>query len=425
MLTTEQNRRLTETSRGTPMGELLRRHWHPIAAASEFDESPTKAVRLLGEDLVVYRDLSGTFGLLERHCSHRRADLSNGFVEEHGLRCSYHGWAFDECGRCVAQPFEDISGASERFRGAAAVRAYAVAQMAGLVFAYLGPDPVPVLPRWETFGYRNGFAQIVFAPVDCNWFQAVENDMDPVHFEWLHANWSFARNGRGGTYAPTHLRIAVDEYPFGLGYRRLLENETEDDRNWNRARFHLMPNIFVPGGTHLEYRVPVDDTHMMSVVWAWDPVPVDRHPYEQKKIPHWHAQLTDEAGRYLTSHVINQDTIAWVGQGVITDRQNEHLGRSDIGVVKLRRRFLTDLGRIERGEDPSGVFRDASASELVPWPQDRRSEFEPGISRADWERRRRYLREATGTADHFRLYAGQPDRVRSEYESVMGLPDDT
>ena len=99
------NRRLSETGAGTPMGELMRRYWHPIAAVAELDDHPTKPVRLMGEDLVLYKDLSGGYGLLDRHCAHRRADLSYGFVEDCGLRCNYHGWAFDETGRCIDQPF--------------------------------------------------------------------------------------------------------------------------------------------------------------------------------------------------------------------------------------------------------------------------------------------------------------------------------
>jgi 5,5'-dehydrodivanillate O-demethylase len=138
MLSVEENVLLTQTSKGTPMGELLRRHWHPIAGASEFEERSTKQVRLLGEDLVLYQDRSGTFGLMDLHCPHRRADMSYGFVEECGLRCSYHGWAFDQSGQCVSAPFEDTVSGSTRFRDQMQIKAYPVQEMAGLLFAYLG-----------------------------------------------------------------------------------------------------------------------------------------------------------------------------------------------------------------------------------------------------------------------------------------------
>ncbi|HZD20412.1 MAG TPA: Rieske 2Fe-2S domain-containing protein, partial [Burkholderiales bacterium] len=108
MLSAEKNRLLTQVGPGTPMGELLRRYWMPIGGASEFDDTPIKPIRLLGEDLVLYKDQGGRFGLLERHCPHRRADLSHGFVEQRGIRCNYHGWLMDESGRCIEQPYDDI-----------------------------------------------------------------------------------------------------------------------------------------------------------------------------------------------------------------------------------------------------------------------------------------------------------------------------
>ncbi len=128
------------------MGELLRRHWHPIAAVTEFEDKSTKQVRLLSEDLVLYKDRSGTFGLLALHCAHRRADLSYGFVEECGLRCSYHGWAFDQAGNCLSAPFEDSSSGNTRFRDQIKQPAYPVQEMGGLIFAYLGPQPAAGAP---------------------------------------------------------------------------------------------------------------------------------------------------------------------------------------------------------------------------------------------------------------------------------------
>lgn len=146
-LSEEENLRMTEVGTGTPMGELLRRYWHPVAAVTEFEDRSTKPVRLMGEDLVLYRDLSGTCGLVQRHCAHRRADLSYGYVEERGLRCSYHGWCYDEQGRCTAQPFEDMAHENTRFRDSIKLDAYPVQEKAGLLFAHLGPDPAPLCPN--------------------------------------------------------------------------------------------------------------------------------------------------------------------------------------------------------------------------------------------------------------------------------------
>jgi len=111
VLKAEENKTLMQVGPGTPMGELLRRYWMPIAPVEELNDQPTKAVRLFGEDLVLYKDKSGTYGLVDRQCPHRRADMSYGFIEECGLRCNYHGWLFDETGRCTQQPFEEIGRA--------------------------------------------------------------------------------------------------------------------------------------------------------------------------------------------------------------------------------------------------------------------------------------------------------------------------
>lgn len=426
MLDAESNKLLTEVGKGTPMGELLRRYWHPIAAVTEFESQDLKPVRLLGEDLVLFRSREGHYGLVQRQCAHRRADLSYGWVDEAGLRCSYHGWAYDVSGACVSQPFEDVTRGerNQRFRDSCRITAYPVREMAGLLFAYLGPLPSPELPRWELFDYRNGFAQIIFAEVPCNWLQAVENDLDPVHFEWLHANWSARQAGQRNFRAPTHLKIDVFEWEFGFGYRRILEDTTEADPVWSQPRLHLMPNIFMPGGEHLEYRVPVDDHRTLSVVWAWEAVPQDREPYVQTRIPHWYAPIQDPAtGRWITTHIINQDTVAWVGQGVIADRTAERLASSDVGIVALRRRLRQDLEAVARGQDPSGVVRDPDKARLVRWPDNRRPLHERGLPRAEWlrqlEGRRR--RVGIGEDEYFIFYAGQPPEVRRAYEEAMGL----
>ena len=111
MLSEEKNRQLTQVGPGTPMGEVLRRHWHPVAGIDDLDRNPIKPVRLMGEDLVLFKDLSGDYGLVDRHCAHRRADLSYGYVEQAGIRCNYHGWRFDSAGRCIEQPYEEIGRA--------------------------------------------------------------------------------------------------------------------------------------------------------------------------------------------------------------------------------------------------------------------------------------------------------------------------
>ena len=214
-----------------------------------------------------------------------------------------------------------------------------------------------------------------------------------MHFEWLHSNWSLAQAGKPAN-SPAHVRIEVDEWEFGFGYKRILEGGSEADQNWTLPRLHCMPNIFAVGGTHFEYRTPIDDTHTLSVVWAWEPVPVEQQPYVQTSVPHWYAPITDPAtGRWITTHTINQDTVAWVGQGAITDRENEHLGRSDIGVVMLRNRLADDLARVERGEDPSGLIRDPERNACIIWPNNRTERLTNGAHEGRENRRSQAIQQ--------------------------------
>lgn len=417
MITEQDNKRLTQVAKGTQMGELLRRYWHPVAAVSEFDNRrTTKPVRLLGEDLVLYRDLGGRYGLVERQCPHRRADLANGYVEECGLRCSYHGWLFDEKGNCLQQPFEEVIETS-RFKDRIHIQSYPVQELAGLLFAYLGPAPIPLVPNWELFTLTNGFAQIVFSDVACNWLQCQENSIDPVHFEWLHANWSRVQAGIREP-SPTHLKIHFEEFEYGLAYRRLLANEGEDSRSWQWPRLCILPNLFQPL-SHFEWRVPVDEETTLTVVWQYTRIPSDREPYVQEKIPAWNAEIFDPTtGELTTSHVVNQDTVAWVGQGKISDRENEHLGRSDEGVRMLRRQLENDMAAIERGEHPKGLVFDPEDNRCIKLPG--REILARRVTRDEWwENFRAFHRNLSG--DYFSLLAGQPERVRAEFEEVMGI----
>src|SRR5437660_9441540 len=162
MLAREENELLTRIGPETPAGELLRRYWHVVAATSEITEDkPKKRVRVLGEDLVLYRDRSGKYGLIAEHCAHRGVSLYYGFVEEDGIRCAYHGWKYDACGLCIEQPFEPQGTNLMR---EACQPAYPVQQLAGILFAYMGPQPAPLLPRWETLVRRDGKRRILVLP---------------------------------------------------------------------------------------------------------------------------------------------------------------------------------------------------------------------------------------------------------------------
>ena len=408
---------LTQTSAGTPMGELLRRYWWPIAGVSEFDEPGAKPVRLLGEDLVLYRDLGGRFGLLDRHCRHRRADLSYGYVEECGLRCNYHGWLYDAAGHCLAMPYEDAAHPQARLKDEIRIKAYPVAPLGGLLWAYLGPEPRPLLPDWEFLSWPNGFRQIVKAEIPCNWFQCQENSIDPVHFEWTHSNWSLRLKGKTGPYTPPHLKVAFEEFEYGFQYKRIRADTSEHDDLWTIGRVCLWPNALFTGN-HIEWRVPIDDENTLSVTWAYSRVPREREPYDQDRIPTWQGPIVDErSGRWITSHVMNQDFVAWVGQGRIADRTREYLSESDRGIVMIRRRFLRDLEAIARGEDPKAVIRDPAINHAIRLPVADRARLAGGLSRAEMLKDPLSRRSLEG----YVFQTGQPPEVRQAFLAAMGF----
>jgi 5,5'-dehydrodivanillate O-demethylase len=402
MLSSEDNDRLTRVSRGTPMGELLRRYWQPIAAVAELDEHPTRAVRLLGEDLVLFKDTRARYGLLDRHCVHRRADLCYGVVEDRGLRCQYHGWLYDGTGRCLEQPFEDIARPEARFKDKVTIAAYPVEAKAGLLWAYLGPLPAPLVPDWDLY-HEPGYKQIVFAEIPCNWFQGQENSIDPIHFEWLHTNWSAALSGQEGR-APTHLKIGFAEFEWGFVYRRVRADTTEEDELWTVGRVCLWPNCLYTG--KFEWRVPIDDETTLHVAWFNDPVPPGPPPFEQPRIPYWYGPIRDpETGRWITSHVMNQDFVAWIGQGRVADRTKERLGESDRGIILLRKRMLEEAAVVARGGEPKAVIRDPAKNHKLALPRVRQGRGAPRGVQPDRPRPMLW-------------HAGQPPEIAAEIERI-------
>jgi 5,5'-dehydrodivanillate O-demethylase len=397
------------------MGNLLRRYWMPVAGASELDAKPVKPLRILGEDLVLYRDRGGRYGLIARRCAHRGADLSCGTVEETGIRCFYHGWKFNEQGACIEQPYEDIASPNPKSRAGCDIAGYPVRALAGLLWAYMGPQPAPELPVWEPFTFENGFREIVTADIPCNWFQCQENSIDPVHFEWMHDNWNAQLRG-SNTQAPRHLKLRFDEFEHGFVYRRIREGLDESDPNWSIGRVALWPNAFYLG-MHFEWRVPVDDENTLSIAWFFMRVPKGREPYVQEQIPTWVSPVCDEKGDFIVSHVINQDIVGWVGQGRIADRTKENLRSSDIGIIEMRKRFFADLDRVAKGEDPSGLIRDKAKAARVPLPDVMRKYNVEGVPLADYHKHPLLRERLAGFRHHF----GQPPEVRRAFEEAMGI----
>jgi len=341
MLTEAQNEQLTRVGPGTPMGDLLRRYWMPIAGASELDENPVKAMRLFGEDLVLYRDLSGQHGLVDRQCAHRRADLSYGFVEKQGLRCNYHGWSYDAGGVCVSRPYEDIALAPTVKKACIQIKAYPVQEKAGLIWAYMGPQPAPLLPDWEPFSWPHGFVQIVNSVVPCNWLQCQENSIDPVHFEWMHNNWTTRQKGALGPYSPEHKELAFEEFEYGLVYKRIRGQATKDDPMWTIGRVCLWPNAFFLGD-HFEWRIPIDDDNTLSITWSFVRVPAESEPYVQTRIPTWYSPIKDpQTGLEGKFSVFHAAAVAIIDGAAGEQQFSDEAARAPATVALRKRVFPT------------------------------------------------------------------------------------
>jgi 5,5'-dehydrodivanillate O-demethylase oxygenase subunit len=369
MLTREENDMLTRVGRGTPAGELLRRYWQPLAAAAELTEAkPILAVRLLGEDLVIYRDKQGRYGLVGEQCPHRRASLAFGRVDEQGIRCPYHGWKFDSTGRCLEQPAEPEASA---FKDKIKHTAYPVERLGGMLFAYLGPEPRPLMPRWDVLAWENGKRWIQKQEIlNCNWLQPMENSVDPSHLYWLH----------GGT---AHLARAMDHYEethefLRFEYGIMKRRATPGKKPGAKAEIDQHPLIFPNTLRHvfkmketagklrhnLQMRVPVDDTHTQVYVVYFEPNETD-HSAADGDVACEFFPVHDEHGEYRLDQVLVQDAMAWETQGAITDRTQEHLGTGDEGVIMLRKLLREQIEIVRGGGEPLGIIRDGKTNRLI------------------------------------------------------------
>jgi 5,5'-dehydrodivanillate O-demethylase len=368
MLSPEQNETLTKVGPGTPMGKLLRRYWHPVAACSELVERPVKAIKILGEPLVLYRDKKGRPGLVGDTCAHRRASMLYGIPEDDGLRCAYHGWKYDRTGRCAEMPAEP---AGSTFKERIKIPAYPVEELGGLLFAYLGPEPAPLLPRWDLLVRDDALRDIGLAVVPCNWVQIMENGLDPVHVEWLHQhfnNYVLDRLGReGDKKSPQHHeKIGFDVFEHGIIKRRVLEGETEESEDWRTGHPIIFPNILLSGSVRrptFQIRVPIDDTHTAHWWYSCYVASPGAAAAPQEKIPFYKVPVpsVDEDGEpqwTLLDNNSGQDIAMWYTQGPVADRSLEKLADSDKGVILYRKMLQEEMEKAQRGEDPMNVMRD-------------------------------------------------------------------
>lgn len=381
MTRSDRNRRaerldpLTQTARDTEMGQLLRRFWHPVAVSRTLGAGTAKALRILGEELTIYRGASGRAHLVGGRCAHRLTRLATGSIEGEHIRCMYHGWLYDGAGQCVERPAE-----RQTRPGEIAIAAYPVEEYCGLVFAYLGAGTPPPfdLPRKAVFERPGAIIYAKEEPWPCNWFQMVENSMDAAHVSFVH------QKGRLGTFGAA-VTPAVPQLSYAETEAGIRQTATRSPTNV-RVSDWTFPNnnhISQPGLTRDDpwidvaiWMVPQDDESTSRfTLWSvprtggaadqrfldycarhGDYNPADHHDALME-----HGQYPDDLLMELTSA---QDYVVQVGQGRIADRAKEWLGESDAGIVFLRRIFLRELEAIRTGRPAKEWRRLAQPAEL-------------------------------------------------------------
>jgi phenylpropionate dioxygenase-like ring-hydroxylating dioxygenase large terminal subunit len=366
------NARLTEVRRGTPMGELMRRYWHPIGLAAYATDLP-REVRVLGEDLILFRDKKGRPGLVHPRCAHRGSSLFYGAIEEEGIRCCYHGWLFNVQGECIERPAEPggrgLQGTSIRQPW------YPLQERYGLIWAYLGPaEKKPLLPRYNVFEELEPGEQIftddqnigagAFGVVPFNWLQHYENIHDVAHFFWLHYLHSGPQFGdRFGEIDLLAMRRDLHKLTNTPAYETNSRGVTArrcqtlpDGRELRTVvetvlpTLRVVPNPFGKEGRvdHIGFVLPVDDNsfRIFTVLRAPDRGYFD---FFTKRIGEIQSMTTEDRQRKPN------DLEAQGSQGPITLHSEEHLASSDKAIVMLRRLFEAQIKAVEEGRDPIGV----------------------------------------------------------------------
>jgi 5,5'-dehydrodivanillate O-demethylase oxygenase subunit len=379
-MTPEENTLLTQVGPGTPGGELLRRYWHPIMGTSALKAKQAMSVRLMGEDLVLFRDARGKLGLLEPQCAHRRVDLSTGYVDDRGLKCAYHGWTYDTTGQCVEQPGEP---AGSRLKERVKIKSYVAEELGGLIFAYMGPQPAPLLPRWDFLVDEGMLRQVGHVIAPFNWLQGIENSYDAVHAELLHGQFfKHALDKRGDPTDPKyeinvapmtrrHEEIRYDPTDYGFIRRVVLEGDGKNADMFNVGHGKVFPNITTVngGGTCTStFQVPVDDTHTLYLGHRAYRFPEWVTPPKQEEVPWFPIPIKDENGNWIDDDIVGQDLMVMIAQGPIHDRSKEILGTTDVGVVQYRRFLKQQIEKVQKGEEPIGVYRDPAKNQRLELP---------------------------------------------------------
>jgi 5,5'-dehydrodivanillate O-demethylase len=364
MLSLEENETLTRVGPGTAAGIMLRRYWWPVGFSDhvKVKGSPVRA-RLLGEDFVLFRDGHARLGMVDLHCSHRGSSLEFGRVEDQGIRCCYHGWLYDVGGNCLEQPAEP---ADSTFKERIKHGAYQTQELAGFIFAYIGPSPAPLLPRYDLLLEENGERVIGAGTEYCNWLQRAENSVDQTHLVALHA--------------PEYPQMALKRPDIG----------------WQQTAYGAKITMHVPGVTKpkhshwifpshtrhttarqgripdhaIRFRVPTDDTHTATFWLRFTPYSEAERSkkLEQRTVGFENDQpgiytRVDDGWWGVASH--DQDRVAQESQGAIYDRSKEHLGAADEGVILLRKLIIESIDAVRAGQDPFWILRGAPDNQPI------------------------------------------------------------
>jgi nitrite reductase/ring-hydroxylating ferredoxin subunit len=379
---------LTCVEPGSPMGELLRRYWQPVCPSDEVTDLPKK-VKLLGEEIVVFRDKKGRVGALEPHCAHRGTSLEWGRVEEEGLRCCYHGWLYDTQGQCI-----DMACETDAFCKKMDIwqEAYPTHEYGGLIFVYMGPPGTqPLFPLYDIIDtryrddvelrgmrvwgdYSAGYVK------DCNWLQHWENVVDPYHLLVLHK--MISGEQFVGAMMKGTPQLSLEKTSLGVRYRFV--NDLPTGNRLVRYVECVVPNIFLIANIHesgtvpkrkdwpseFSWVVPIDNESMrgLSIV-SW---PLENGAPKADWTPRTAAEIPERVGwragsRSYEERQRNPDDLeAQEGQRPVAVHALEHLGTTDIGVIWLRQMLREQIKRVETGHDPMNVVRDAGANHKIP-----------------------------------------------------------
>jgi nitrite reductase/ring-hydroxylating ferredoxin subunit len=353
---------LVRTDSKTPTGEYLRRYWHPVALTSEVSEVP-KEIRILGEDLVIFKTTKGNIGLVHKACPHRRASMVYGKIEERGIRCCYHGWLFSPEGKILETPGEDPnSKQAAKLRETFKLGAYPIIEFNGLVFSYLGPmDKIPEFPHYDSFEIPDNISSPYRIDYNCNWIQVLDAIMDPVHTSFLHGQSSGIQFSEGFAEVGE-----IDFYERGIQYLGCNTRRIEDNV-WVRVNELILPNFtqagaaFATDGTKSKYFgrssftrwvVPIDDHHCVALAWAnfgdrGDPIEYNNQEGFER------IEAGEIANRTLEEKQKSPgDAEAVEGMGSISSHKGEHLMPTDRGIMIYRRRIRKLIKSLKEGKEP-------------------------------------------------------------------------